>query len=83
MFHLVVFLALPAVLAAQLGYRDTPIIPGQPCHVHDPGQPHPHMVALGAQPGDPPSDAIILFDGKEPFQVAAPRRIRSARKVMA
>ena len=43
-------LALP--LFAQLGYKDTPIIPGQPWHVHDPDRPHPPMVAPGAQPGD-------------------------------
>jgi hypothetical protein len=65
MFRLVAFLALPAVLAAQLGYKDTPIIPGQPWHVHDPDRPHPRMVTPGAEPGDPPSDAIVLFDGKD------------------
>ncbi|MGA7235359.1 MAG: DUF1080 domain-containing protein [Bryobacteraceae bacterium] len=64
MFRLVAFLALPAVLAAQLGYKDTPIIPGQPWHVHDPDRPHPRMVTPG-EPGDPPSDAIVLFDGKD------------------
>src|SRR5215472_7876092 len=64
MFRLVALFAFPAVLAAQLGYTDTPIIPGQPWHVHDPARPHPRMVTPGANPGDAPSDAIVLFDGK-------------------
>jgi hypothetical protein len=72
MFRLLAFLALPAVLSAQLGYKDTPIIPGQPWHVHDPDRPHPRMVAPGAQPGQPPSDAIVLFDGKDLSHWAQP-----------
>ncbi len=52
-------------LCAQLGYKDTPIIPGQKWHVHDPDRPHPRMVTPGAEPGAPPSDAIVLFDGKD------------------
>jgi len=47
------------------GYTDTPMLPGQPWHVHDSGRPHPNMVTPGAQPGAPPSDAIVLFDGKD------------------
>ena len=65
MLRLLSLLATPALLCAQLGYKDTPIIPGQPWHVHDPDRPHPHVVTPGAKPGDPPSDAIILFDGKD------------------
>lgn len=70
MFRLLALLATTALLStrpglAQLGYKDTPIIPGQPWHVHDPDRPHPHVVTPGAKPGDPPSDAIVLFDGKD------------------
>jgi len=47
------------------GYRDTPILPGQKWHVHDPDRPYPHEVVPGATPGGPPSDAVVLFDGKD------------------
>jgi hypothetical protein len=45
------------------GFRDTPLLPGLPYHVHDALRPHPKVVRPGALPGQPPSDAIILFDG--------------------
>jgi len=48
-----------------LGFTDTPILPGQKWHVHDPDRPHPKVVTPGATPGAPPSDAIVLFDGKD------------------
>jgi Domain of Unknown Function (DUF1080) len=48
-----------------LGYDDTPILPGLPFHVHDPKRPHPPAVTPAAQPGGAPSDAIVLFDGKD------------------
>lgn len=48
-----------------LGYTDTPLVPGQQWHVHDPARPHPPTVTPGVNPGDPPSDAIILFNGKD------------------
>src|SRR5439155_26123295 len=51
--------------AADLGFKDTPILPGLPWHVHDPDRPHPAVVAPGTTPGSPPSDAIILFNGKD------------------
>jgi hypothetical protein len=47
-----------------LGYTDTPMLPDGKWHVHDPARPHPPVVTPGAKPGDPPSDADILFDGK-------------------
>jgi hypothetical protein len=63
------FLALGAALAQQanhdLGYDDTPIIPGQKWRVHDVTRPRPRVVTPGAVPGAPPSDAIVLFDGKD------------------
>src|SRR5258706_4883846 len=47
-----------------LGFEDTPILPGLPFHVHDPKRPHPRVVTPAAEPGGAPSDAIVLFDGK-------------------
>ena len=48
-----------------LGYTDTPILPGLPFHVHDPARPHPPVVTPAAQPGGAPSDAIVLFDRRD------------------
>jgi hypothetical protein len=48
-----------------LGFTDTPMLPDLPYHVHDPARPHPAVVTPGAKPGNPPSDATILFDGKD------------------
>ena len=47
------------------GYTDTPVITGQKWKVHDADRPTPPVVTPGAHPGEPPSDAIILFDGKD------------------
>ncbi|MBR3651283.1 MAG: DUF1080 domain-containing protein [Victivallales bacterium] len=52
-----------------VGYSDTPIIPGSCWHVHDGDRPQPRVVNPGSfstqeTPGVPPSDAIVLFDGK-------------------
>jgi len=48
-----------------LGYTDTPMLPNLPWHVHDPARPHPRVVTPADSPGGPPSDAIVLFDGKD------------------
>jgi len=48
-----------------LGFTDTPMLPGLPFHVHDPARPHPPTVTPSAQPGGAPSDAVVLFDGKD------------------
>lgn len=48
-----------------LGYTDTPMLPGLPWHVHDPARPHPAVITPSAQPGGAPSDAIVLFDGTD------------------
>ena len=45
------------------GYTDTPQIPNQKWRVHDAERPRPPKVQ--AQPGQPPADAIVLFDGKD------------------
>ncbi len=50
---------------SDLGFKDTPMLPGMPWHVHDPDRPHPPVVTPGATPGAPPSDAIVLFNGKD------------------
>ncbi len=68
------FLALLAgAVAAEpkkypLGYDDTPVIPGTKWKVHDIARPAPPVVTPGAKPGDAPSDAIILFNGKDTSQ---------------
>ena len=48
-----------------LGFTDTPMLPGLPWHVHDPARPHPPVVTPSDKPGGPPSDALVLFDGKD------------------
>jgi hypothetical protein len=47
------------------GYSDTPVIPGQTWKVHDIDRPKPVLVTPGPNPGDPPSDAVVLFNGKD------------------
>ena len=49
----------------ELGYDDTPTIPGQTWRVHDVNRPAPPLVVPGATSGAAPSDAIVLFDGKD------------------
>ena len=51
--------------APAIGYDDTPVLPGQPWKVHDIKRPHPRMVTAGPTLGPPPSDAVVLFDGKD------------------
>lgn len=45
------------------GYNDTPQIPGQKWKVHDMDRPRPPKVET--HQGKPPSDALVLFDGKD------------------
>ena len=49
------------------GYSDTPVLPGQKWRVHDIARPKPPLVTPAPldRPGAPPSDAIVLFDGKD------------------
>lgn len=50
------------------GFRDTPMIPGTKWHLHDPDRPQPPVVTPGSafSLGAPaPSDAEVLFDGKD------------------
>jgi hypothetical protein len=53
-----------------LGYDDTPYLPGDKWRVHDVSRPRPDVITPGTEssqekPGRPPSDAIVLFDGKD------------------
>jgi hypothetical protein len=68
---------------ANQGFTDTPLLPGLRWHVHDPARPHPKIVTPGAQPGQPPSDAVILFDGKDLGKWTAARLGTAAYKVSA
>jgi hypothetical protein len=57
-------------MAAATGYDDTPIIPGSQYKVHDSARPQPRVITPPAEstqqsPGDPPSDAVVLFDGSD------------------
>lgn len=58
-------LALGQAPSGDLGYTDTPMLPGLPYRVHDPARPHPPEVRPAAQAGDAPSDAIVLFNGRD------------------
>src|SRR3954463_13011036 len=65
----IVQLASAAEEEAPTGYTDTPLLPGSKWHVHGGQRPPPQPGAPGSfstdqQAGKPPSDAVILFDGK-------------------
>lgn len=75
MRYLIFFAALTLLRAQQppasagddvRGYNDTPQITGQKWKVHDMERPRPVKVSPGAAVNEaPPSDAIVLFDGKD------------------
>lgn len=48
-----------------VGYDDTPMLPGGEWRVHDSKRPAPGVVTPGDEPGAPPSDAVVLFDGAD------------------
>ena len=53
-----------------MGYEDTPMLPGGKWHVHDAKRPQPPKItgatcSTQARAGLPPSDAEVLFDGKD------------------
>jgi len=70
-FCLIAGAVLVAQNASDLGYTDTPVLPGTTYHVHDPARPHPRAVTPGVQHGGAPSDAVVLFDGHDLSQWAA------------
>ncbi|GHT32225.1 hypothetical protein FACS1894214_4000 [Planctomycetales bacterium] len=49
------------------GYTDTPFIPGSQWRIHDQTRPQPPKVkaGTGCLGATPPSDAVVLFDGKD------------------
>jgi hypothetical protein len=56
--------------AQRPGFKDTPMLPGGKWHVHDSDRPWPAVVTPGTastqdEPGKAPSDAVVLFDGKD------------------
>lgn len=59
---------MPVPVKANIGYTNTPMIPGTPWRVHDGKRPQPRIVTSGAtfsHLAPPPSDAIVLFDGTD------------------
>ena len=68
---IVSFVSATSSLAAELqglGYKDTPLIPGTTWHVHDGDRPQPRLVTTAAtfsHLAPAPSDAKVLFDGKD------------------
>jgi hypothetical protein len=61
-------IAIPRAGTAAEGYTDTPIQPNSKWHVHDSNRPLPKVIAPGAtfsHLAPAPSDAIVLFDGKD------------------
>ena len=66
-----------------MGYTDTPRLPNSPWRVHDRTRPQPPMVCAGqCARATPPSDAVILFDGKDlsQWEVCDAQRRRAARR---
>jgi len=77
---IMVAIAVVAVIAAcalviaqdqpKVGFKDTPMLPGGKWHVHDGDRPMPPVITPGTcstqeEPGRPPSDAFVLFDGTD------------------
>ena len=55
------------VIDGVAGFQDTPMEPDGKWHVHDPARPQPPVVTPGtfSENAKPPTDAIMLFDGKD------------------
>jgi hypothetical protein len=56
------------VIDGVAGFQDTPLQPDGKWHVHDPARPQPPVVTPGnifSQNANSPSDAIVLFNGKD------------------
>jgi len=68
LFASLVVVAAYAAEPGKLGYQNTPIIPGTQWHVHDGERPQPRIVTPAAtfsHLAPAPSDAKVLFDGKD------------------
>ncbi|HEX2443307.1 MAG TPA: DUF1080 domain-containing protein [Vicinamibacterales bacterium] len=57
--------AMGQVPKGQLGYDDTPMLPGSKWRVHDGTRPQPPVIGTADTPGAPPSDARVLFAGSD------------------
>lgn len=65
-FLVAVCLAAAPSCQSRPGYDDTPLLPGTKWRVHDLERPYPPVVTPGeSAPAEPPSDAIVLFDGTD------------------
>lgn len=62
-----------------VGYSDTPKLPSG-WRVHDIDRPQPVVVTPGAQVGEAPSDAIVLFDGTDLSKWAGVKQIDAKKK---
>lgn len=56
---------MPELPNGGLGETDQPLIAGQKWRIRDLNRPKPTPVTPGTYPGQPPSDAIVLFSGKD------------------
>jgi hypothetical protein len=56
---------MPELPNEGLGETDQSLIPGQKWRIRDLNRPKPSPVTPGTYPGQAPSDAILLFDGKD------------------
>jgi hypothetical protein len=56
---------MPELPNKGLGEVDQAMIPGQPWRIRDLNRPRPVTVTPARHLGDPPSDALVLFDGKD------------------
>lgn len=56
---------MPELPNKGLGETDQALIPGQPWRIRDLNRPRPVTITPGMHAGEPPSDAIVLFDGKD------------------
>ena len=54
----------PEADQAPVGYENTPMLPDSRWRVHDGKRPQPKVIPPGEEPGQPPSDALVLFDGQ-------------------
>ena len=58
---------IETIIDGVAGFQDTPMQPDGKWHVHDPARPQSPIVTPGtfSQLAPPPSDATVLFDGKD------------------